>query len=110
MTEPSFATDAYCGIELDLQNGKVLKCDPLPLSKAIEYLGLIADAESGDVGALKEILETFPNAIGVELSVFDGLTPAEVIEAVYRFFAFRRSTTPAPTASASVQANNGRQP
>ena len=81
--------DAYDGVMIPLPDGTVVKCDPLLLGPAVGFLRLLFRVRQGDDDAFREILETFPKAVGAE-EEFAQLTPHELLEVVARFFAFSR--------------------
>ena len=96
-TTEGLARDAYLGVDVELPNGETVRCTPLPLTKSIELLELVEKYQAGDIGAMRKILRDFPKAVGAD-GAFEQLTPGELIDVVFRFFAARRPMT-AATAS-----------
>jgi hypothetical protein len=80
--------ESYDAVELELPSGKV-RCKPLTLTQSAKFLRLLVKAgEEGDMAAMLEIMEAFPEAVGAK-EAFEGLTPVEFFEAVNRFFVMK---------------------
>ena len=97
-TEGQLTRDAYLGVDIMLPDGSTVHCDPLPLATSIEFLELIEKYGQGDIGALRQLLEKFPTAVGAG-KAFQRLTPGELVDIVLRFCAARRWTATSPTAT-----------
>lgn len=107
-TVEGLARDAYVGIDVELPDGSTVHCNPLPLAKSIEFLELIEKYGQGDIGALRRLLQGFPEAVGAG-KAFEQLTPGELVDIVLRFCGARRTPaspttgpTPAPNPSGST--------
>ena len=89
--------EGYTKVRFTLPHtGRVVECEPLPLPTAAPLLRLFDQTRVSD-GALADLIEQFPAAIGVAPTEFDGLTPAEFVKVVGDFFSVRRDQAPATT-------------
>lgn len=90
--------DAFEGVEVEVPTGPVpvecgtetLHLRPLRVAEATRYLRLLASLEvtGGADGELAQILDDFPEAVGIEDVP---LTPVEVIDVLRRFLSARRT-------------------
>ena len=99
-TTEGLARDAYLGIDVELPDGSIVHCNPLPLATSIEFLELIEKYGQGDIGALRRLLQGFPKAVGAG-KAFEQLTPGELVDIVLHFCGARR-TPASPTTTGPI--------
>jgi len=77
--------DAYDAVELELPNGKTIRCTAPTLEESARLLGLLQKMQIGDMSAMSEFLKEFPKAVGAG-KAFNGFLPGELVRVANRFF------------------------
>jgi len=88
------AFEAYNGLTVTLPTGRTIRGRPLPFALALEFLEQMEAFEFRGAAArdsVGKVLARFPEAVGIDAAELDGLTLAEAMDLVKRFFYHRRA-------------------
>ena len=95
--------DAYGAVELELPDGKKIKCKAPTLEESAGLLRLLQRIQAGDMEAMLDFIKEFPKAVDAGRA-FRGLLPGELIQIANRFF-WQTNRTAAPRQEANVDAS-----
>ena len=95
--------DAYDAVELELPNGKKIRCKAPTLEESAGLLKLLQRVQGGDMEAMLEFIEEFPKAVDAGRT-FNGLLPGELIQIANRFF-WQTNRITAPRQEENVDAS-----
>lgn len=81
--------DSYDRMEVELEDGSIVRAQPLSVRQFARFWRLHKRAAEGDGAAMLEVLDSFPEAVG-RPELADEYTPAELFAMIPRFFTLAR--------------------
>ena len=97
MAESEATYQSFDGVELEVPEGpidvpmegsRVVRCRPLKVGEAVQFLRLLDRAQQGDGDAFMRLCDEFPAAVGIEDVE---LTVSELFDVIRRFCRSRRT-------------------